>query len=98
MVEGMKAKATKRSASRRKKASKVVAYVAKWDPARQRFIALDHDGVLLGLAHNLGLAMGIARTAAMRTAWMDQVRVTVMVEEDGKLKKKWVFDPPADDV
>jgi hypothetical protein len=50
MVEGMKAKATKRSAPRRKKASKVVAYVAKWDPQRQRFIALDDKGVLLGLS------------------------------------------------
>jgi hypothetical protein len=72
-----------------------IAYVTKWDPDRRRFIALDDTGILLGLSHTQGLAMGIPRAAAIDAARVKDAQVSVVVEdENGKRKKQWTFAPP----
>ena len=72
-----------------------ITYVTKWDPDRRRFIALDDTGILLGLSQTQGLAMGIARTAAINAARVKGDQVTVVVEDDkGKRTKQWTFAPP----
>ena len=69
--------------------------MVKWDTTRRRFIALDERGILLGLSEVQGLAMGIARTAAMKTVRAAMVLVSVVVEEsNGKVRKQWTFTPP----
>jgi len=70
-------------------------FVAKWDPQRSRYVALDDSGSLLGTSQTRSLAMGIARTGAMKAASERRVHVVVLVETDGKLKEEWTFDPPA---
>jgi hypothetical protein len=72
-----------------------VAYTVKWDSTRRRFIALDDTGTLLGLSEVQGLAMGIARAAAMKGVRVARVRISVMIEDDqGNLRKQWIFAPP----
>jgi hypothetical protein len=73
-----------------------VVFVTKWDADRRRFVALDDAGVLLGLSPTQGVAMGIARTAAIKEAEVRRCRITVVVEdENGKRKKHWTFAPPS---
>ena len=73
----------------------MVSFVTKWDALRRRYIALDDSGVLLGMSHTKGLAMGIARTAAINGAKERGTKITVMAEgDDEKLKKQWTFAPP----
>ena len=70
-------------------------YVAKWDEERRQYVALSDDGTLLGMSHMKGLAVGLARTAALHAARERRVRITVMAEDDdGKLRKQWTFAPP----
>ena len=75
-----------------------VSYLVKWDSKRGRFIVLNDKGVLLGLSRVRSLALGIARTAALNATRSQKIQVVVMVEESGKLKKQWTFDPPKTDV
>lgn len=70
------------------------AFRVMWDDARRRYIALDDTGVLLGLSDVKGLAMGIARTAAMNAARERRALVSVYVEDDqGNVKRHWSFAP-----
>jgi hypothetical protein len=72
-----------------------VIYAAKWDPTRRLFVALDDSGTLLGMSEMKGLAMGIARTAAISAAKKRKIKITVIVEDDGgTLTKQWTFAPP----
>jgi hypothetical protein len=72
-----------------------VTFEVKWDPGRQRYIAMDDGGVLLGMSAVKGLALGIARTGAMKAAKQHRAAVSVMVEDDfGKFQKQWTFAPP----
>ena len=72
-----------------------VIYAAKWDTTRRLFVALDDSGTLLGTSEMKGLAMGIARTAAIDAARERKIKITVMVEDDGgTLRKQWTFAPP----
>ena len=72
-----------------------ITYMVKWNPTRRRFFALDENGILLGLSEVQGLAMGIARTAAMKAVRVARVLVSVIVEESNeKLRKQWTFTPP----
>lgn len=74
---------------------KPTVYVAKWSEEHRQYVALSDDGTLLGMSHTKGLAMGIARSAALDATRERRVRITVMVEDDnGKLKKQWTFAPP----
>ena len=86
---------TPKSAPRRRPTVRKVAYTVKWDSTRRRFIALDDTGTLLGLSEVQGLAMGIARAAAMKGVRVARVRISVMIEDDqGNLRKQWIFAPP----
>jgi hypothetical protein len=70
-------------------------YVAKWDKERRQYVALSDDGTLLGMSHMKGLAIGLARTAALDAVRERRVKITVMAEDDdGKLRKQWTFAPP----
>jgi hypothetical protein len=70
-------------------------YVAKWDEERRQYVALSDDGTLLGMSHVKGLAIGVARTAALDAVRERRVKITVMAEDDdGKLRKQWTFAPP----
>jgi hypothetical protein len=70
-------------------------YVAKWDEERRQYVALSDDGALLGMSHLKGLAIGLARTAALDASRERHIRITVMAEDDdGKLRKHWTFTPP----
>ena len=72
------------------------AFRVMWDDARRRYIALDDSGVLLGLSPTKGVAMGIARTAAIDAARDRSKTISVLVEDDGgKFLKQWTFAPPA---
>jgi hypothetical protein len=72
-----------------------ITYVIKWDPDRRRFIALDDASALLGLSQTQGVAIGVARTAAINAARLQGAQVSVVVEdENGKRKKQWTFAPP----
>jgi len=75
---------------------KQIAFAAKWDPARRQYVALDDNGGLLGMSRLKGLAMGIARSAAVNAAKERGVKITVMVEDDsGTFRKQWTFAPPS---
>ena len=76
--------------------TKQVTYVAKWDPARRQYVALDDSGALIGMSDVKGAAMGIVRAAAIDAAKARDIKITVMVEDDtGTLKKQWTFAPPS---
>jgi hypothetical protein len=71
-----------------------ITYQVKWDSERRRFLALDDSLALIGLSPAKGLAIGIAKTAAIDAARTRRAKVTLMVEDyDGKLRKHWTFAP-----
>ena len=70
------------------------AFTVEWDRKRQKFVALDDHGTLLGISPNQSNAIGSAIREA-RTASRDGRRVLVQVlQQNGTFRNEFIAQPP----
>ncbi|HEY4274091.1 MAG TPA: hypothetical protein VGM68_01295 [Rhizomicrobium sp.] len=70
------------------------AFTVEWDRKRQKFVAKDDHGALLGISPNQSNAIGSAIREA-RTASREGCRVLVQVlQQNGTLRNEFIAQPP----